>query len=68
MSRIVVDLSRDLPRRAAALDHEASAKVFGGCLGVNFYCVGLLGSPIQDTCCPGLLCNSAGFVKICYRP
>ena len=47
MSRIVIDVSRDLPPRAAALTERALAAVFGGWIS----CVGKYCKSNAD-CCP----------------
>ena len=57
MRRIVIDLDRDLPHRAAPLSDQALANVFGGC-GYMSICGGGL------TCCQGLVCKESMFLGI----
>ena len=59
MPRIVIDLSRDLPRRATRPTEEALAGVFGGfgpCQGEGARC-GIWGAGLSLSCCAGLRCN-----------
>jgi hypothetical protein len=51
MPRIVIDLDRDLPPRAARLTGKALASVFGGCSNGGGPC-GML-----SYCCPGFVCK-----------
>ena len=66
MSRIVIDLSCDLPPRAAPLTDQALAVLFGGflpCIKEGQACIGL------GECCWGLGCTGSGLfgVKTCVK-
>jgi hypothetical protein len=66
MSRIVIDLSRDLPRRAAPPTEEALARIFGGvgeCVAANRACGGIL-----PQCCQGLVCRRNFLSMRCQPP
>ena len=64
MSRIVIDLSRDLPPRAMRATDEALAGIFGGeCVTENRACGGIL-----PQCCQGLVCRRNFLSMRCQPP
>jgi len=57
MRRIVINLDRNLPPRAARVSGKALAEVFGGCAAENGLCTTFMGS-YGIHCCAGLTCRT----------